>query len=427
MQGRVEEVTQLRKAQLIERQQLTFWRHPLLVSHYFVCWLASGLWQTTIYLVHHPVNVFIFLPFVLWYVSAKYLGYAPRQVAMTEEWTEYVVWWLGLGVLSSIGLGTGMHSGLLFLFPHMLKVCLAAETCGHVDFNVRKDVWYSQEPLHCGVLSSESVPFWEAYRKVWLTAVLWGAGTAVGEVPPYFLSYSAAKAGQRNELMEEVVGGMQGEVVGELGLVKQIVARMQQWMLDIIKRHGFVGVLLLASWPNAAFDLCGICCGAFQMPFWQFFGATLIGKGLIKVSLQSIFFVLLFRRASREALLEALEQLLPTKVPYLHLSSPPAQMLHHYVNSQIAKFQEHVVGTAVKHGDRTWFWQHAWDLVNNKEALSDWLYQMIPDTVGEIWGWIILVLITLFITSCMSTFAQSYKAHQDELEVRKVEARRKEL
>jgi hypothetical protein len=34
----------------------------------------------------------------------------------------YVTWWLGLGVLSSIGLGTGMHSGLLFLFPHMLKV-----------------------------------------------------------------------------------------------------------------------------------------------------------------------------------------------------------------------------------------------------------------------------------------------------------------
>jgi hypothetical protein len=39
-----------------------------------------------------------------------------------QEWTLYVSWWLGLGVLSSIGLGTGMHSGLLFLFPHMLKV-----------------------------------------------------------------------------------------------------------------------------------------------------------------------------------------------------------------------------------------------------------------------------------------------------------------
>ena len=43
---------------------------------------------------------------------------------------EFVVWWVGLGVLSSIGLGTGMHSGLLFLFPHILKVCRSAEACG---------------------------------------------------------------------------------------------------------------------------------------------------------------------------------------------------------------------------------------------------------------------------------------------------------
>ena len=40
---------------------------------------------------------------------------------------QYLVWWLGLGVLSSVGLGTGMHSGLLFLFPYMLKVCLALQ------------------------------------------------------------------------------------------------------------------------------------------------------------------------------------------------------------------------------------------------------------------------------------------------------------
>ena len=57
---------------------------------------------------------------------------------------------------------------------------------------------------------------------------------------------------------------------------------MQAWMLGIIRKHGFLGILLLAAWPNAAFDLCGICCGHFQMPFWQFFGATFIGKALIK-------------------------------------------------------------------------------------------------------------------------------------------------
>ncbi len=54
-------------------------------------------------------------------------------------------------------------------------------------------------------------------------------------------------------------------------------------MVHIIRTYGFFGIMMLASWPNAAFDLCGICCGAYRLPFWQFFGATLVGKGFVKV------------------------------------------------------------------------------------------------------------------------------------------------
>lgn len=52
-------------------------------------------------------------------------GQQAEEVQRAETWVQYVVWWVGLGILSSIGLGTGMHSGLLFLFPHMLKVITA--------------------------------------------------------------------------------------------------------------------------------------------------------------------------------------------------------------------------------------------------------------------------------------------------------------
>ena len=38
------------------------------------------------------------------------------------------------------------------------------------------------------------------------TAVLWGAGTALGEVPPYALSYHAAKAGKRSAEVEAMLG-----------------------------------------------------------------------------------------------------------------------------------------------------------------------------------------------------------------------------
>lgn len=36
--------------------------------------------------------------------------------------------------------------------------------------------------------------------------MLWGAGTALGEVPPYALSYHAAKAGKRSAEVEAMLG-----------------------------------------------------------------------------------------------------------------------------------------------------------------------------------------------------------------------------
>lgn len=38
--------------------------------------------------------------------------------------------------------------------------------------------------------------------------------------------------------------------------------------------------------PNPLFDLAGIMCGQFRVPFWKFFLATLIGKALIKTHIQ---------------------------------------------------------------------------------------------------------------------------------------------
>lgn len=40
--------------------------------------------------------------------------------------------------------------------------------------------------------------------QVMVTSVLWGIGTAIGEIPPYWLSYSAAVAGQKNEMLLEL-------------------------------------------------------------------------------------------------------------------------------------------------------------------------------------------------------------------------------
>lgn len=46
----------------------------------------------------------------------------------------FIVYWVGLGVLSSVGLGTGLHTFLLYLGPHIASVTLAAYECNSLNF-----------------------------------------------------------------------------------------------------------------------------------------------------------------------------------------------------------------------------------------------------------------------------------------------------
>jgi vacuole membrane protein 1 len=133
---------QLRKAKALERKQLTLLKSPLKTLYYFGHFSVTGLLRGSKWFVSHPLTVFVLFPLIVSYMGAKQYDYAahttqelevgglaagafcrgPNRVLDLQAWVKYVVWWVGLGVLSSIGLGTGMHSGLLFLFPHMLKV-----------------------------------------------------------------------------------------------------------------------------------------------------------------------------------------------------------------------------------------------------------------------------------------------------------------
>lgn len=54
------------------------------------------------------------------------------QVIRSNLW--FVVYWVGLGVLSSVGLGTGLHTFILYLGPHIASVTLAAYECNSLNF-----------------------------------------------------------------------------------------------------------------------------------------------------------------------------------------------------------------------------------------------------------------------------------------------------
>jgi vacuole membrane protein 1 len=59
------------------------------------------------------------------------------------------------------------------------------------------------------------------------------------------------------------------------------------------------------------FDLAGITCGHFSIPFSTFFGATFIGKAIFKVHIQAIFVILAFSQHHVEVLLTLLEERFP--------------------------------------------------------------------------------------------------------------------
>uniref|UniRef100_A0A182T6R0 Vacuole membrane protein 1 n=1 Tax=Anopheles maculatus TaxID=74869 RepID=A0A182T6R0_9DIPT len=121
---------------------------------------------------------------------------------------------------------------------------------------------------------------WSIMAKVRYEAFLWGAGTALGELPPYFMAKAARLSGNNAEELENLQELEKLQKRKEKGEKIGLFDKGKLMMEDIVERVGFFGILLCASIPNPLFDLAGITCGHFLVPFWKFFGATLIGKAV---------------------------------------------------------------------------------------------------------------------------------------------------
>eukprot|EP00744_Colponema_vietnamica_P012675 GILI01017783.1.p1 GENE.GILI01017783.1~~GILI01017783.1.p1 ORF type:complete len:589 (+),score=172.05 GILI01017783.1:71-1837(+) len=345
------------------------------------------------------VKSFNFEEFAAWHTASlaegkqsavsNFVSYLPHNYWREGEYIlADVLWWFGLGVLSSIGLGTGMHSGLLFLFPMIFQACRAADACGSSNFwtyptNIfygpRERAFTCVEPFVSG---AEPVSLLIRFLKVAPWCMIWGAGTALGEIPPYLLAYAAAKEGRKTAEIEE----------GLTGSSWNILNRMMQWMLEKIKKHGFWAILLLAAWPNAAFDLCGMACGQFLMPFWTFFGATLIGKSLIKINMQTLFFVLLFSGDTIESFLKAaaakVGSVLPPSIP---------------VAAGIEKAVEMLANTRTRFSDKA----------NGRAAEAEG-EEKGPNYFQIAMQWVVVLAVGWFAKSIIDTFAQKRQQSKDE-------------
>lgn len=293
------------------------------------------------------------------------------------------IYWVALGVLSSVGLGTGMHSGLLFLFPHIYLTCAAAMKCGNVNFwSYPVNLFYGPRERSFVCIrptSGNSVSFLSVVLKVIPSCVLWGTGTAMGEIPPYALSYAAAKQGRRHDELDSVSS-------------YDVVNRMKKYTLVTIQRYGFWAILALAAWPNMAFDLCGMACGQFLLPFWTFFSATLIGKAFIKVNMQAVFFVALFSGNNVEVIVRWVGQCVSAVIP----SSIPVEAWVESAVSSIERARESIASRAMGSGV-----QEA-----GSGGSDSWLVSSL--------GWLAIGMVAWFAKSIVESFAVSEQEARDE-------------
>ena len=282
--------------------------NPKLVSTLFVRNIKTNINNGQLYLENYirnnrtSVNE---LSYVLFLLSTLYILF-PINLGITQilvHYFNYTVYWMFLGILSSVGLGSGIHTGLLFLFPHIINTCFSTLRCGNTNFDL-----YGDKAFFCKSKTPTNFMILSIFLKVLHPVISWGIGTAIGEVPPYFLSKysnidinlfkSSGQSENKVEIMNNDTNILIRFYKSVSACFKNVIVRVLMVLNDItikyLVKYRFWAILALASWPNATFDLCGIAAGHYGIPFWEFFGATLIGKGFIKAPLQSLFIILLF-------------------------------------------------------------------------------------------------------------------------------------
>ncbi|KAF1437209.1 Vacuole membrane protein 1, partial [Spheniscus demersus] len=266
-----------------ERLNIVLWRQPLVTLQYFFLETLINLKEWTIKLWHRRSILVSFLLTLAVLTATYYIeGTHQQYVRYMEKKFFWCAYWVGLGILSSVGLGTGLHTFLLYLGPHIASVTLAAYECNSVNF---PEPPYPDQIICPDEETIEgSISLWAIISKVRLEACMWGAGTAIGELPPYFMARAARLSGAEpdDEEYQEFE-----EMLEHAETAQDFASRAKLAVQNLVQKVGFFGILACASIPNPLFDLAGITCGHFLVPFWTFFGATLIGKAIIKMHIQA--------------------------------------------------------------------------------------------------------------------------------------------
>lgn len=196
------------KSSSIRKKDLVLWKSPITTIHYFIRETFYLSWELTCWLKDH-LNLVRLITLIISLISVYLLTLYSDQVDASTDGlvtalkknVRWSLYWVGLGVLSSIGLGTGLHTFILYLGPHIAKVTLAAYECGSLRF---PEPPYPDEIVCPDQADSHAIGILAIASKVRLEAIMWGAGTALGELPPYFIARMKRLSGETVEELEEL-------------------------------------------------------------------------------------------------------------------------------------------------------------------------------------------------------------------------------
>ncbi|KAF5206756.1 Vacuole membrane protein kms1 [Thalictrum thalictroides] len=294
------QISGLREKHQLELENLTLTAAPFKTFKFFTLATVQYFQRSVSYLLTKGGWILLMSTLVLALGVLLITVDGPHEKHVEEllHYFRFGLWWVALGVASSIGLGSGLHTFVLYLGPHIALFTIKAMQCGRIDLKSapydtiqlkRSPSWLHKDCSDFGpplFPPSSSVPVSSILPQVQLEAVLWGLGTALGELPPYFISRAARISGSKLEAMEELDASS-----AEDGVVARYLSKMKRWFLSHSQHLNFFTILVLASVPNPLFDLAGIMCGQFGIPFWKFFLATLTGKAIIKTHIQTVFII----------------------------------------------------------------------------------------------------------------------------------------
>ena len=122
---------------------------------------------------------------------------------------------------------------------------MASNTCNYVPESIPSR-WAFHHFKECPEYQgTPTISVLTIYQSVILEAFLWGLGTAIGELPPYYVARAASLAGRKSEELDEIID--ESKISKEEYKRLPLIEKLKIMIYKTLQKHAFIAILVLAS------------------------------------------------------------------------------------------------------------------------------------------------------------------------------------